>query len=426
LSYTTQILKYIENSKTQSNFVLLPLSVSIGVKETIKLSLCIIRYNLIHSEVFRVSDVTVVLLGAGSSSRFKSEVKKQWLYSGEIPLWLHVAERFEAMEAFAKIIVVSSREDISMMQHFADYDFVEGGESRQASLKQALEHVETPYVLVSDIARCCVPETMIFRILAAKEKGSCIVPVLPVTDTLYLGETPLDREQVKRIQTPQLSVTKTLKKALQTKKLFTDDSSAVASMGEHVHFVEGSHEAHKLTTLTDLQKLPCIQPPSHRTLTGFGIDIHPFEEGKKMFLCGVEIDVGYGFKAHSDGDVAIHALIDALLGAAGMGDIGELYPDTEAKYAGVDSTQLLRDTVRKIKMYGYEIGNVDMTILAQTPRLLAYKHTMQKRIATLLGIRTHLVNIKATTAEKLGFVGRKEGVTVHAVATMHYFNWKTL
>jgi len=373
-----------------------------------------------------VSDITLILLGAGSSSRFESDVKKQWLYSGEIPLWLHVTERFEAMGTFAKIIIVSSKEDISRMQHFADYHFVEGGNSRQASLKNGLASVTTTHVLVSDIARCCVPEAMITRILEAKDEASCIVPVLPVTDTLYLGESPLDREQVKIIQTPQLSVTKTLKQALQTNTLFTDDSSAVASMGEKVHFVEGATEAHKLTTLADLQKLSCIQPPSDRTLTGFGLDIHPFEAGKPMFLCGVPIDVEYGFKAHSDGDVAIHALIDALLGAAGMGDIGELYPDTDKRYAGADSAQLLDDTVRKLRMYGYEIGNVDMTILAQAPRLLPYKEKMRKRIASLLGIRPSLVNIKATTAEKLGFVGRKEGVTVHAVANLRYFNWKTL
>ena len=371
-----------------------------------------------------MSDITLILLGAGSSSRFESDVKKQWLYSGEIPLWLYVAERFEAMETFAKIIIVSSREDISLMRHFADYHFVEGGDSRQASLKNGLEAVTTTHVLVSDIARCCVPETMIARILAAKEEAGCIVPVLPVTDTLYLGESPLDREKVRIIQTPQLSVTKTLRQALQTEKLFTDDSSAVASMGEKIHFVEGSPQAHKLTTLSDLQKLSCIQPPSARTLTGFGLDIHPFEEGKPMFLCAIPIDVGYGFKAHSDGDVAIHALIDALLGAAGMGDIGELYPDTDEKYAGADSAQLLSDTVRKLRIYGYTIGNVDMTILAQAPRLLPYKEKMRKRIASLLGIRPSLVNIKATTAEKLGFVGRKEGVTVHAVANLTYFDWK--
>jgi len=358
-----------------------------------------------------LSDTTLILLGAGNSTRFKSNVKKQWLYSGDIPLWLHVAEHFDKVTDFAQIIIVSSAEDITLMKSFADYTYVEGGDSRQASLNNALQHVTSEYVLVSDIARCCVPKDMIERILAAKEKGSCIVPALPVTDTLYLGDSPIDREQVKIIQTPQLSVTKTLKKALQTEQLFTDDSSAVAYMGEKVHFVEGSVHAHKLTTIADLEKLSCIQSPSTKTLTGFGLDIHPFEENKEMFLCGVKIDVNYGFKAHSDGDVAIHALIDALLGAAGMGDIGELYPDTDESYAGVDSKKLLADTVNKLKTHGYEIGNVDLTILAQAPKILPYKEEMRKTLASLLGIRQNFVNIKATTAEKLGFVGRKEGVT---------------
>ncbi len=373
-----------------------------------------------------MSNTTLILLGAGNSTRFKSNVKKQWLYSGDIPLWLHVAEHFKTISDFIQIIIVSSAEDIMLMKSFADYTYIEGGDTRQASLNNALKHVTSEYVLVSDIARCCVPRDMIDRILTAKEQGSCIVPVLPVTDTLYLADSPIDREQVKIIQTPQLSVTKTLKRALQTEQIFTDDSSAVASMGEKVHFVEGSVRAHKLTTIADLQKLSCIQEPSAKTLTGFGLDIHPFEEHKEMFLCGVKINVDYGFKAHSDGDVAIHALIDALLGAAGMGDIGELYPDTDENYAGVDSKKLLTDTVRKLKTHGFEIGNIDLTILAQAPKILPYKEKMRKTISSLLGIRQNFVNIKATTAEKLGFVGRKEGVTVHAVANLTYFNWKTL
>ena len=373
-----------------------------------------------------MSDTTLILLGAGNSTRFESNVKKQWLYTGDIPLWLQVAEHFGKAADFTQIIIVSSAEDITLMQSFADYNYVKGGASRQDSLSNALQHVTSEYVLVSDIARCCVPQDMIERILAAKEKGSCIVPVLPVTDTLYLGDSPIDREQVKIIQTPQLSVTKTLKKSLLTEQIFTDDSSAVASMGEKVHFVEGSVHAHKLTTIADLEKLFCIQEPSTKTLTGFGLDIHPFEKDKEMFLCGVKIDVDYGFKAHSDGDVAIHALIDALLGAAGMGDIGELYPDTDESYAGVDSKKLLADTVTKLKTHGFEIGNVDLTILAQAPKILPYKEEMRKTLASLLGIRQNFVNIKATTAEKLGFVGRKEGVTVHAVANLTYFNWKNL
>lgn len=373
-----------------------------------------------------LSDTTLILLGAGSSTRFGINVKKQWLVTGESPLWLHVAEHFEKNADFDKIIIVSSATEIHYMKNFADYTYVEGGNSRQASLQNALEHVQSQYVLVSDIARCCVPEEMITRILAAKEKASCIVPTLKVADTLYLDNHPIDREKVQIIQTPQLSKAKLLKEALQTETLFTDDSSAISSLGEKVHFVEGSEQAHKLTTLADLQKVTCLQAPSNKTLTGFGIDIHPFEKDKQMFLCGVAIDVDYGFKAHSDGDVAIHALIDALLGAAGMGDIGELYPDTDASYAGADSTVLLSDTVKRIRSFGFDIGNVDLTIMAEAPKLLPYKDAMKRTLASLLEIRQNYVNIKATTAEKLGFVGRKEGVTVHAVANLTYINWKEL
>jgi len=373
-----------------------------------------------------LSNTTLILLGAGSSSRFKTTVKKQWLYSGDSPLWLQVAEHFENSADFKQIIIVSSKDEIHFMKNFASYNYVEGGASRQASLSNALKHVDSDYVMVSDIARCCVPADMIERILEAKEEASCIVPILPVTDTLYMNDVPIDREKVKIIQTPQLSVTTLLKQALETNTIFTDDSSAVASLGEKVHFVEGSPLAHKLTTLNDLQKVPCIQIPSARTLTGFGIDIHAFEENKEMFLCGVKIDVDYGFKAHSDGDVAIHALIDALLGAAGMGDIGELYPDTEDSYAGADSKELLKDTVRRIGSFGYEIGNIDLTIMAEAPKILPYKAQMKSTLASILDIKANFVNIKATTAEKLGFVGRKEGVTVHAVANLNYYNWKNI
>ena len=231
-----------------------------------------------------MSNTTLILLGAGSSSRFKTTMKKQWLYTGDIPLWLHVAEHFEKSAGFDQIIIVSTQDEIDLMKNFASYTYVEGGDSRQASLTNALQKVTSEHVLVSDIARCCVPSDMIARIMEAREQGACIVPVLPVVDTLYLDNTPIDRDKVKIIQTPQLSVTKMLKRALETETVFTDDSSAIASLGETVHFVEGSVDAHKLTTVDDLKKLSCIQAPSTKTLTGFGIDIHPFEENKEIFL----------------------------------------------------------------------------------------------------------------------------------------------
>jgi len=381
------------------------------------------RYYLIHIG-FYLSDISLILLGAGSSTRFDCAVKKQWLYSGDTPLWLQVAEHFKKSADFTQIIIVSSLQEIHLMRNFADYRYVEGGDSRQASLTNALAYVNTKYVLVSDIARCCVPEDMIKRIIEARHKANCVAPELPIVDTLYMDKSPIDREKIRIIQTPQLSVSKVLKKALEAEVLFTDESSAISSLGEEVHFVNGSTLAHKLTTVDDLEKILCLKAPSARTLTGFGIDIHAFEDNKIMQLCGVKIDVDYGFKAHSDGDVGIHALIDALLGAAGMGDIGELYPDTDAKYLGADSKKLLQDTVERIRSFGYEIGNIDLSIVAQVPKLLAYKDQMKTILSSILGIRKNYVNIKATTAEKLGFVGRKEGVTAYAVANLNYFNWK--
>ena len=372
-----------------------------------------------------MGDITLILLGAGSASRFKLPPKKQWLWIGEQPLWLKVANDFQEVYGFESTIIVSSTDDINSMSNFAEYTFVEGGNSRQQSLKNALKDVKTPYVLVSDIARCCLDTDMIKRVVLAKKNRACVVPTLKVVDTLYFEDTPINREDTKVIQTPQLSCTETLKKALDSEDEFTDDSSAVASMGGEVIFVEGSVKAHKLTTVEDLSKMTCLERPSTRVMTGFGIDIHPFEEGKQMLLCGIEIDSPFGFKAHSDGDVAIHALIDALLGAAGLGDIGEFYPDTMEKYKGADSKELLRDTVKRLKDFGYVIGNVDLAIIAQTPRLLNYKKAMRFKLAQLLNLKPNLVNIKATTAEKLGWIGRKEGVAVEAIATLYYYDWTT-
>ena len=217
-----------------------------------------------------------------------------------------------------------------------------------------------------------------------------------------------------------------LKKALKTETIFTDDSSAIASLGEKVHFVEGSVDAHKLTTIEDLKKLSCLQAPSTKTLTGFGLDIHPFEKNKEMFLCGVKIDVDYGFKAHSDGDVAIHSLIDALLGASGMGDIGTLFPDNDQKYKGIDSKILLKECVNRLHNCGFIIVNVDITIIAQTPRLAKYKAQMRRVLAEILCIEPFLCNVKATTTEKLGFTGRKEGVAVQSSASLKYLDWTKL
>ena len=373
-----------------------------------------------------MSDLTLILLSAGSSNRFDTTVKKQWLRIDHMPLWQFVADRFQKTNLFSKIIIVSSKDDIAFMQNYADYDFVQGGESRQASLQNALLHVESEYVLVSDIARACISKEFLQRILDKKGVADCIVPFLHVTDTIVYESTTIDREKVKRVQTPQLSRSKILKEALQTATEFTDESSAIVTYGGTRDFVLGDEDAYKITFVQDLNKLPCLRSPSADTFSGNGFDVHAFDDKGEMFLGGVKIESQYGFKAHSDGDVALHALIDALLGAAGLGDIGMLFPDNDDAYKNIDSKQLLKAVVAKIYSYGFEIINVDITIAAQKPRIAAYKNEMRRTIAKILQIDKARVNVKATTTEKLGFIGRAEGVGVIANANLKYFNWKTI
>ena len=373
-----------------------------------------------------MSDLTLILLSAGSSNRFDTTVKKQWLRIDHMPLWQFVADRFQKTNLFSKIIIVSSKDDIAFMQNYADYDFVQGGKSRQASLQNALFHVESEYVLVSDIARACISKEFLQRILDKKGVADCIVPFLHVTDTIVYESTTIDRDKVKRVQTPQLSRSKILKKALQTATEFTDESSAIVTYGGTRDFVLGDEDAYKITFVQDLNKLPCLRSPSADTFSGNGFDVHAFDDKGEMFLGGVKIESQYGFKAHSDGDVALHALIDALLGAAGLGDIGMLFPDNDDAYKNIDSKQLLKAVVAKIYSYGFEIINVDITIAAQKPRIAAYKNEMRRTIAKILQIDKARVNVKATTTEKLGFIGRAEGVGVIANANLKYFNWKTI
>lgn len=152
---------------------------------------------------------------------------------------------------------------------------------------------------------------------------------------------------------------------------------------------------------------------------GQGIDVHAFEAGNHLMICGVKVDFNQGFKAHSDGDVALHALADALLGAAGLGDIGHYFPDTDSAWKGADSAELLTTVVQHVRAAGWQAGNCDLTIVAQQPKLAPHIATMKERVAALLGLSADAVNIKATTSEHLGFTGRKEGIAAFAVCLLH-------
>lgn len=370
-----------------------------------------------------MSDLTLILLAAGNSSRFKVPVKKQWLRIGHDPLWLYVTNRITAHLPNTPIIIVSHPDETPFISAMTEHTVISGGKTRQHSLKNALAQVKTSYVMVSDVARACIDPELIERLISHKELADCIVPALDLHDTVVYGNDTIDRTQVKRIQTPQLSKTDILRRALETDIEYTDESSAIVALGGTRRFVTGDSRADKLTLASDRTALECLSPPSSIVFTGNGFDVHPFLEGKPMVLGGISIESPVGFKAHSDGDVAIHALIDALLGAACLGDIGMLFPDTDSAYENIDSKELLRRCVLKLHQFGFIIAHADITIIAQTPKISPYKEQMRRVLSALLHLPVTRVNVKATTTEYLGFVGRSEGVAVMATASVHYFDW---
>jgi 2-C-methyl-D-erythritol 4-phosphate cytidylyltransferase/2-C-methyl-D-erythritol 2,4-cyclodiphosphate synthase len=371
-----------------------------------------------------VSDVTLVVLCAGESSRFELSVKKQWIRIDDEPLWLNTTKRLSSYSNFEKTIVIGHKDELSYMENFSDdFLFVPGGNSRQQSIVNALEHVTSKYVMITDVARCCVPQIIIDDLIRNKKNASIIVPALNAVDTVVYESNTINRDNVKLIQTPQLSNTNMLKKATLTSTEFTDDSSAIKNIGGTVKYIQGSEKSTKITFGEEIDLLNCLKKPNSNTFVGNGIDIHQFEKNKQMVLGGIKIDSDVGFKAHSDGDVLIHSVIDSLLGACGAGDIGEFFPDNDPQYKGADSKELLRHIVKFITNIGYQIINIDLTILAEKPKINPHKKNIKKSMSDLLNIEKQKINIKATTAEKMSFVGREEGVVVLSSATLKYYDW---
>ncbi|WP_297897946.1 2-C-methyl-D-erythritol 2,4-cyclodiphosphate synthase [uncultured Campylobacter sp.] len=403
-----------------------------------------------------MKDISLILLAAGDSSRFELPVKKQWLRVGELPLWQYVAQNIARAHPFKKIVIAVNEEDVSYCERLyacssasargesAEYDtseykfqsehgadergsanlkfhFAPGGANRQSSLKNALQLVESELVLVSDVARAQISPELISSLIRNLGGADCVSPYLGVNDTTYLGERIVEREELRLIQTPQLSRTALLKKALEGDEIFTDDSAAVGSAGGRLEFIKGEAGALKITRASDLAALN-LKPCSRDIFCGTGYDVHALEKGVGIVLGGVQIPCEFALIAHSDGDVAIHALIDAICGATMLGDIGELFPDSDAKLKGADSKELLRNVMRRVRSYGYELVNADITIIAQRPKIGAYKAQMQEILSEILNCAR--VNVKATTTEGLGFTGRSEGIAAQAAVNLKFYDWQ--
>ena len=299
-----------------------------------------------------------------------------------------------------------------------------GGDCRRRSVRNGLQMLpeDAEIVAVHDAARPFVGRDVILKtVRSARERGSGVIST-PVTDTvkeiLPGGEVrTLDRAALREVQTPQTFDAKKLLAAHRRAEEEGFDATDDAALFEHYYgsvclvTAPGAEENRKLTTKGDFERL---NRPEMRV--GSGYDAHRLKEGRKLILCGVEGPHDRGLDGHSDADVAVHALMDALLGALGEGDIGRHFPDSDPKYEGISSMALLEHVMKIVRGRGYRVGNADVTIVAQKPKLAAYIPTMRRNLVTALG--TDAVNVKATTTERMGFEGEELGISAQAVALL--------
>ena len=389
-------------------------------------------------------DISLIVLCAGSSTRFKNKrgIKKQWLWVGDIPLWKYVTKRLNKFYKFNKVVLTSSKQDMEYMKSFnndKNTTIVLGDNTRDKSVKNALKHINSKYVLITDCARAKITKQMLKDLINynnknKNNKADCVVPYINVVDTAIYQKSQtslpiqLIRENIKLIQTPQLCNTKLLKQALNTNKSFSDESTAIAYVGGEVAYIKGDIKAKKLTTIDDLENVKLKPTCKNVSFVGYGYDLHILEhnKNKKMLLGGVVIDTKMSLKAHSDGDVLIHSIIDALLGGVALGDIGDYFPDNDERYKNISSIKLLKEVVNMIYSYGYEIKNIDTTIICEKIKITPYKNKIKEKLQKVLKIDKNKINIKATTNEKQDSVGEGKSMAVHCVANLTLFNHKKL
>lgn len=379
---------------------------------------------------------SAIIPAAGSSRRMQSKINKQFMTIAGQPV---LTRSLLSLRDFAQELVVVSRageEDLcrEAASPVGDVVVITGGATRQESVHNGLLKVKGEYVLVHDGNRPLASPELIARVIAAAMEEGAAIPAIPVVDTIkavdagFVVET-LPRERLMAVQTPQIFRRDLLLKAYEFAKNngieATDDASLLEAMGHRVAIVEGERTNLKITTPEDIHRADQIfgaQPPSLRI--GHGYDVHQLVEDRKLILGGIEVPFEKGLLGHSDADVLVHAIMDALLGAAALGDIGRHFPDTDPQWAGADSCRLLGRVAELLGELGMRPGNIDATIIAQRPKLSPYIKKMTENLAAVLDLDVSNINIKATTTESLGFTGRGEGIAAQSVCTVLVDNWR--
>ena len=377
--------------------------------------------------MYRDNRVIAIIAAAGRGKRLGSSLPKQFLkVRGRTILEMSV-EAFEQNKYVDEIFVAANADYCELTEKLCRgfsklKKIVAGGAERQDSVRAALDCLrgENGIVLVHDAARPFVSEAVINAVIEGTADFGAAIPTVPAKDTIRqvdgTGSRTLQRETLACVQTPQgfrISLIKhAFEKAQAEGFLGTDDASLVERMGINISMVQGEDANRKITTREDLETEMRI---------GTGYDVHRLVEGRPLVLCGEQIPYEKGLLGHSDADVALHALMDAMLGAAGLGDIGKHFPDTDERYRGISSMKLLQKTAELLREAGYFLGNADITIIAQRPKIAGDIPKMRANIAEIMNCDENKINIKGTTTEKLGFVGREEGIASEAVCILYRY-----
>ena len=370
--------------------------------------------------------IAAVLVAAGSGSRFGGEQPKQFTSIAGQPVLRHAAAALAAEAALLQPVGEAAPIEAALAG-MAYLPVVAGGATRQESVRAGLEAL-VPHapdiVLVHDGARPFIPPGTIAALVAALASNEGAIPAVPVADTLKRGEAghiaaTVPREGLFRAQTPQafrfdvlLALHRTAAPGM------TDDAGLLEAAGRPGAPVAGSEDNIKLTYKEDRVRLERLLAAPLLPRVGTGFDVHVLQGGRKLILCGVEVPHDQGLAGHSDADVGIHALCDAIYGALAEGDIGRHFPPSEAQWKDADSARFLRHAAERIAARGGRLANADVTLICERPKITPHAPAMITRLADLLGVEPGRISVKATTTERLGFTGRMEGIAAQAVATV--------
>ena len=373
-------------------------------------------------------EVLAVIVAAGTGSRMRTNIPKQFLKIGEKTVLEETVSKFEKNGYVDGIFVVVADKYREFGEKlFAGSEKIRkivcGGKSRQESVYNALKQIEQEaYVLIHDGARPYVSDDIIKRVLAATADFGAAIPAVEISDTVkslqvaemqeFVKES-IPRNTLRCVQTPQGFLTKLIKEAHENARKAgfegTDDAMLLEITGHTAAIVEGDVRNIKITRREDMPRDIRI---------GYGFDVHRLVMNLPLYIGGEKIPYDKGLLGHSDADVLIHAIMDALLGAAGLGDIGQHFPDTDDKYKGIQSIELLKEVKTLLRENGYRAVNIDATVMCENPKLAPFKEKMRLNIADALGIEGCRVNIKATTTEGLGYTGSGEGIAASSVCLL--------